>query len=109
MLGYIYVYTNIIYPSDQYCIIPSNKPLDEFINITNKKYESPINLFFYRPSLNYQELFTILTYCFKKYIVSDFIYKIKINKIKIKIIDILSFQFKKYNYSYEPKYKNYFL
>ena len=107
MLGFIYVYTNSMFPNNIISIQFSTYNIDQFKNIINKNYIDPIDILFIQPTVNIELLQYHLELQLSNYKKTDNFYNISLKQLKPIIRDIMLKQIIETNINLfiNPKYE----
>ena len=92
MLGFIYVYTNILFPNNIINIQYSTYNTDKFSNIINKNYIEPIYILFIQPTVNLDLTKSVLELELSNYRKHTQFYTIALKKLKPIIRKIIANQ-----------------
>ena len=108
MLGFIYIFTNPMFPENTLYIIDSYLEETQFIKQTNLNYIQPIKLLHKQPSNNILDTITRLDIKLKNYQISEHFYKITLLVIKKHLRNIILSYINKnnvYNLYINPNYQ----
>lgn len=82
MLGFIYVYTNVMFPNNIINIQYSTYNIDDFSNIININYIEPIDILFIQPTINIELTQHLLELQLSTYNKTEHFYMIKLIQLK---------------------------